>query len=187
MGTVFAKKNMPEEAENAFKTALSYDENHFLTNKNLGTFYLIHKRKVDEAIPMLDTALKVFPHDPEVVRRLAYAYRVTGQHEQALPLFERALGFKSFDPKALLYLSEIYLMKGIDNRAEELINRFSVTGSMSDIGLYMDGVPERDLELDFLWPYKKKVLERLSETYSRISSNYDERKRYVKDLLMESQ
>jgi len=187
MGTVFAKKNMPEEAENAFRTALSYDNNHFLANKNLGTFFLMHRGRIEEAIPMLDTALKQYPYDPPLVRRLAYAYRVQGQYGKALLLFERDLSLKLYDPKSLLYLSEIYLMRGRHDKAGKLINKFAVSGNISDIGKYVDGVPERDLKLDSIWPYKKMVLELLSKTYSRISSNYDEREKYVMKLLMESQ
>lgn len=81
---------------------------------NLGFNYLLQKR-YEEAVPVLERALRMEPGDQRVLNNLALACAMTGQEKRALRLFERSVG------KAGAYnnVGYIHMVRGNWQEAEE--------------------------------------------------------------------
>jgi tetratricopeptide (TPR) repeat protein len=72
---------------------------------------LIHFKKYAEAIPFLDNAHGLHPHDADVLAFLGYAHYMVGDKDLSLAIYQKALTENPDHKLAHLFLGELYLGK----------------------------------------------------------------------------
>jgi tetratricopeptide (TPR) repeat protein len=72
---------------------------------------LIHFKKYAEAIPFLDSAHGLHPHDADVLAFLGYAHYMVGDTDLSLIIYQKALTENPDHKLAHLFLGEFYLGK----------------------------------------------------------------------------
>jgi len=186
MGAILSHKGMVQEALAAYRKAIKYKPDHRFAHMNLGKL-LIGEARIEEAIPSLEKAMSITPNDATIAAWLGYAYRVTGSPGKALLLFKKCLELDGRNPNVLLYLSEICFQRKEDDEADQYIYKYVRFAREANISSYIEGVPEKNLELNHIWPYKKMVLKRLSEIYSEEAAVFGEKAEYLNNRISEMQ
>jgi glycosyltransferase involved in cell wall biosynthesis/tetratricopeptide (TPR) repeat protein len=97
--------------------------------------------RIAEAVSYFDRALKVTPHDPNLLTGLGMCVAVSGQPVEAMPIFERVLAQVPDHLVALHQLLESSYQLGAFNRAESALRRYlSVKPQDSSIRFCLAGV-----------------------------------------------
>ncbi len=92
LGSVYLRLEKYDLAINELQQAIELNPNHALSHMQLGTIMLFAGR-TDEAIQLLQTALRYHPHaEPDDYGRLALAYYLKGEYENAIRTGEQILG-----------------------------------------------------------------------------------------------
>ena len=105
-------------AEKDFRKALSLNPNQPQVLNYLG-YSLIEKNvKLDEALDMIERAVKESPDSGYIVDSLGWGYYKLGQYEKAVPNLERAAELMPIDPIVNDHLGDVYWMVGRKTEAE---------------------------------------------------------------------
>src|SRR5579884_2585693 len=95
-GQVFARRNQPEQAMQAYNRSLQLNNTDPETHKLVGDVYLYLRRQPAQAIPAYTESLRLNVNDLEAHMRLAKCFEETGQLEPALREYQEAA---RLDPK----------------------------------------------------------------------------------------
>jgi len=94
-------RNKSSEAIAEFKAELERDPNHYLSNYLLGLVYL-NERRLQEAVPHLEKAMRLEPQKPDAPLYLGQALSLLGREREAVPILKLAIQLTS-DPSRNLY------------------------------------------------------------------------------------
>jgi len=122
IGRLHLDKRELAEARQAFRQAIEIDGMYGPGYDGLAQV-LLEEGKPDEALPLLATALRYHPAQPQTLSTLAQILRDQGELDQAIQLCERAL---EISPKfAVVYnnLGRIYRKRGDEEKAAEMYAR----------------------------------------------------------------
>ena len=107
-------------AEAAYRDAIKLDPKFIEAFENLSALYLSPPPRPDEAIAVLNDALKLAPDNVRLMQNLAFAHSLKGDVEGASKYYEAALA-KGDDLKLRFdYASFLFEAKQLDKAAEQL-------------------------------------------------------------------
>jgi tetratricopeptide repeat protein 8 len=110
-GTICALLNMPSDAENHFKQALSLDPNDIFTLRELARLYY-KQENFTVAIDCLIKITKIIPLDGGTVKIcLARLYEIVGDEENALLQYKNCLSVEPYCTDALIALGANHFYK----------------------------------------------------------------------------
>ena len=100
------------EAEKDFRKALSLNNDQPLVLNYLGYSLVDKGEKLDEAIEMIRTAVKLRPNDGYIVDSLGWAHYKLGEYKEAVKHLERAVELRPDDPVINDHLGDAYWRAG---------------------------------------------------------------------------
>ena len=118
-------------------------EPHFVQGKQA-----LEAKEYAAAIPALKKALEIDKNNPDVHNYLGYAYRNTGDYDNAFKHYEQALALSPGHKAAHEYIGEAYLMKNDLAKAEDHLNKLRA--------ICLTGCSEMSLLKEKIDQYKKK-------------------------------
>ena len=108
----------------------------------------LEAKQYAKAIPPLKKALEIDKNNPDVHNYLGYAYRNTGDYDNAFKHYQQALMLSPGHKAAHEYIGEAYLIKNDLAKAEEHLNKLRT--------ICMTGCSEMSLLKEKIDEYKKK-------------------------------
>ena len=105
-------------AEKDFRKALSLNPNQPQVLNYLGYSLIEKNSNLDEALDMIERAVKESPDSGYIVDSLGWGYYKLGQYEKAVPNLERAAELMPVDPIVNDHLGDVYWMVGRKTEAE---------------------------------------------------------------------
>lgn len=106
-----------ELAEADFRKALELSDNQPLVLNYLGYSLVDQGLKLDEALEMIQRAVKLRPTDGYIVDSLGWVYYRLGRYEEAVHELERAIELRPSDPVINDHLGDAYWRVGRKNEA----------------------------------------------------------------------
>ena len=100
------------EAIPSFRTALDLMPNQPQVLNYLGYTWIDRGENLDEAVQMIEAAVKAAPDQGYIIDSLAWAYYRLGRFADALPPMERASLLEPVDPVVTDHLGDIYWVNG---------------------------------------------------------------------------
>lgn len=107
LGTFYLDHNKIDEAEEAFKSALSIDPKHGPSLENLGFAYY-QKKDYANALVYLNKAREIIPDSPTLYNTLGGVYRAQKQYEQALEAHQKAAELRQDAPDTWYNIALVY-------------------------------------------------------------------------------
>ncbi|MBN2245102.1 MAG: tetratricopeptide repeat protein, partial [Candidatus Aminicenantes bacterium] len=129
-GAAYLNKGQLEKAVDAFKEAISLDQDYPAAYNNLGNVYFYEFRKTKSsnsyqtAVYNFKKAIELDPEHANAYNGLGGAYLIAGQIEGAIYCLEKALEFNPGLDYALYNLGYAYLNKGDTSKAVELFEEY---------------------------------------------------------------
>ena len=108
-------------SETLFRHALAVTENNALANHNLGSYLMASPERLAEALPYLETAVRINPDSPPAHTDLGSALAKTGRLPEAIVQFEAAINLAPDAPVPHNNLGSALTQEG---RASEAIAEF---------------------------------------------------------------
>ena len=105
-------------AEKDFRKALSLNPTQPQVLNYLGYSLIEKNTNLDEALDMIERAVKESPDSGYIVDSLGWGYYKLGQYEKAVPNLERAAELMPVDPIVNDHLGDVYWMVGRKTEAE---------------------------------------------------------------------
>jgi len=105
-------------AEKDFRKALSLNPNQPQVLNYLGYSLIEKNSNLDEALGMIERAVKESPDSGYIVDSLGWGYYKLGQYEKAVPNLERAAELMPIDPIVNDHLGDVYWMVGRKTEAK---------------------------------------------------------------------
>ena len=105
-------------AEKDFRKALSLNPSQPQVLNYLGYSLIEKNSNLDEALDMIERAVKESPDSGYIVDSLGWGYYKLGQYEKAVPNLERAAELMPVDPIVNDHLGDVYWMVGRKTEAE---------------------------------------------------------------------
>ena len=87
------------------------DPNSAKANSGMGNIYAA-MRQYGQAIPYLETALRLNPNDPTALYGMGACYMDLQQHEQAIPYLEKAVKIRPRETRLAETLAAAYVRRG---------------------------------------------------------------------------
>jgi len=107
-----------ELAEKDFRKALSLNPNQPQVLNYLGYSLIEKNSNLEEALDMIERAVKASPDSGYIVDSLGWGYYKLGRYKKALPNLERAAELMPIDPIINDHLGDVYWMVGRKTEAE---------------------------------------------------------------------
>lgn len=130
-GTLSDREEKYDDAEAAFRKALTIDPNNPMTLNYLGYMMANHDRDLTEALAMIQKAVQLDPQNYAYLDSLGWAYFKTGNYALAEVDLRKAVERDSNDPTVHDHLGEVYEKTGHLKQAaeqwEESLKQFAVT------------------------------------------------------------
>ncbi|MDG1677163.1 MAG: tetratricopeptide repeat protein [Paracoccaceae bacterium] len=105
-------------AEKDFRKALSLNPTQPQVLNYLGYSLIEKNTKLDEALDMIERAVKESPDSGYIVDSLGWGYYKLGEYEKAVPNLEKAAELMPIDPIVNDHLGDVYWMVGRKTEAE---------------------------------------------------------------------
>ena len=105
-------------AEKDFRKALSLNHTQPQVLNYLGYSLIEKNTKLDEALDMIERAVKESPDSGYIVDSLGWGYYKLGEYEKAVPNLEKAAELMPIDPIVNDHLGDVYWMVGRKTEAE---------------------------------------------------------------------
>jgi len=132
-GVLFQAQRRCEDAVREFEMVLAVDRNAVSALVNLGWCKFLTGGSGDEAIQLIEQAIRLSPRDPSIAGRyyrIGFVHLLLSRADQAIAWLEKA---RSADPRSAPphhFLAAAYGLKGeLDRAAGELAEAQSLTGS----------------------------------------------------------
>lgn len=121
LGLSYAGSGRPEDAETAYRKAISW-QSHLLEQDpgpylNLGIL-LVEQNRPEQALEYLQRALQISPDDPKAHENLGHAYERLNQLSNAQSELEKAVAAKPDDPSLHYVLGQIYKRERLFEKAK---------------------------------------------------------------------
>lgn len=116
-GITRERQNKWDMAEADFRKALELEKDQPLVLNYLGYSLVDQGLKLDEALEMIKTAVKLRPTDGYIVDSLGWVYYRLGRYEEAVSELERAIELRPADPVINDHLGDAYWKVGRRNEA----------------------------------------------------------------------
>jgi len=117
-GTCYERLNNWDKAEADFRRALELNPDQPQVLNYLGYSMVDRGLNLDEALGMIQTAVRKEPQAGYIIDSLAWAYFRLGRYEDALVPMERASLLEPADPVVTDHLGDVYWMVGRKREAE---------------------------------------------------------------------
>jgi tetratricopeptide (TPR) repeat protein len=111
-GTLYDRQKMYEQAEAAFRKALTIDPDNSMTLNYLGYMLADHDEKLDEALSMIQKAVELDPQNYAYLDSLGWAYFKLGKYNLAEADLRKAVERNSTDATVHDHLGELYEKTG---------------------------------------------------------------------------
>jgi tetratricopeptide (TPR) repeat protein len=99
-------------AEADFREALTLNPDQPQVLNYLGYGLVDRGEKLDEALGMIERAVKASPNEGYIIDSLAWAFFRLGRYDEALEPMEKAAAIEKFDPIVTDHLGDVYWMVG---------------------------------------------------------------------------
>jgi tetratricopeptide (TPR) repeat protein len=175
IGILLANKREYGQAYQAFKTALSSQNNCHYAHSNLG-FLLLKMGKWEEALKELKAALDIVPYNIPTQQRLGVAYKERGEFSEALMYFKRVLKEHPRHLTTLLFTGETYWLMGNIASAEKTMD--TVIQIIAEDKVRWEDLVETGDSFDILLPDMDILLPLLADAYKRKAEYYLEKSEY---------
>jgi len=107
-----------DAAEAAFRTALDLNPDQPQVLNYLGYSFVDRGKNLDEALSMIERAVKAEPEEGYIIDSLAWAYFRLGRYQDALAPMEKASLLEPVDPVVTDHLGDVYWAVGRQREAE---------------------------------------------------------------------
>jgi tetratricopeptide (TPR) repeat protein len=122
-GTAYERNNQWDKAEPDFQKALSLSPNQPYVLNYLAYTWVEKREHLDQALKMLDEAVKQRPEEGFIVDSLGWAYYQLGNYSKAVGYLERAVELQPEDPVLNDHLGDAYWRVGRKVEAKFQWNR----------------------------------------------------------------
>lgn len=112
LATALEKSGDFRSAETTLREILAGSPNNPIAQNNLGYFLADRNEKLDEALRLIQAALKVDPENPSFLDSLAWVYFKMGKFAQAEEQLKKAIAIDSSSSTAHDHLGDIYQKQG---------------------------------------------------------------------------
>jgi tetratricopeptide (TPR) repeat protein len=107
-----------DQAESDFRAALKLNPGQPQVLNYLGYSLVEKRRKLDEALEMIEQAVAASPDSGYIIDSLGWALYRLGRYEEAVPHMERAVELMAVDPVVNDHLGDVYWAVGRHREAE---------------------------------------------------------------------
>ncbi len=111
-GALQERQKHIDAAEQNFRQSLAVDPNNALTLNYLGYMLADHGLKLNEALQLIEHAVKLDPENGAYLDSLGWAHYKLGQYALAEQVLERAIALIPTDPTVHDHLGEVYASTG---------------------------------------------------------------------------
>ena len=111
------EENLEELAVQNLKKAIEIDSKLSEAYNYLGYMYAENNKNLDEAIFLIETALKLSPNNPAYLDSLGWTYFKKGMTKEAIEKLEKAVSIKPDDPVIRGHLGDAYFNDGAFDKA----------------------------------------------------------------------
>jgi len=123
LGIAFDKSGDRAGGIEQMKKVLELDPNNADTLNYIGYSYAEEGINLDEALDMIQKALKISPDSGYIIDSLGWVYYRKGQYDKALDSLEKAFSLKSDDPTIAEHLGDVYFKKNEYQRSIEMYEK----------------------------------------------------------------
>ncbi|KEJ88786.1 tetratricopeptide repeat protein [Sulfitobacter donghicola] len=116
-GIAFSQDGEGVAAEADFRAALEINPDQPQVLNYLGYSLVEEKRKLDEALDMIERAVKASPNSGYIVDSLGWVYYRLGRYDEAVTQMERAVELEAVDPVVNDHLGDVYWAVGRNREA----------------------------------------------------------------------
>lgn len=132
LGLAYQGLNRNDDAMNAFRTAISWEENQ--SKKDSGPYIdlgslLVDTNRAGEALPHLLEALKISPNEMRAHRELGKAYMHLNQLDKAQTELERSAELAPDNAPIHFMLAQVYRKLGLPQKAKVEAERYTALAS----------------------------------------------------------
>ena len=185
MAEAYAERGNRDEALAAFTKVLALDPENGPALRGAASIHLELEHAVN-AVPLLETLIRVEPADAQSRAELAAAYFGSGNSEAAEAQYREALRLKSNQPSALLGLAYIYIRRGEEANAIPLLRQaaaaapkeyrphFLLGSAYNHLGRYREAVAEFEAALR-LGSNDAEVYYQVARAYGKLDRQEDRR------------
>jgi len=156
LGSSFVLLERPREAVPALSEALKSSVNDGYILRELGIAYF-QAKEIDKSIPILQDALRFFPHDTTILYYLAQGNQERGRWDDAISFYQRVLALDAGQVELYHNLGVVYDKKGLLGQSHENFGLYFKEKGQREIALFHF---KKALEYTQDWR-KKRELERL--------------------------
>jgi len=117
-GITYERTNQWDKAEADFRKALELQPDQPQVLNYLGYSFVEMNRNLDEALKMIETAVKKRPNDGYITDSLGWVYYRLGRYQDAVREMERAVELLPVDPILNDHLGDVYWAVGRKREAE---------------------------------------------------------------------
>lgn len=123
LGVALDKSGDREGCIDQMKKVLEINPNHADSLNYIGYSYAEEGIKLDEALDMIERALKIEPDSGYIIDSLGWVYYRKGLYDKALDYLEKAFSIESKDPAIAEHLGDVYLKKNEYQRSLEMYQK----------------------------------------------------------------
>jgi tetratricopeptide (TPR) repeat protein len=123
LGIALDKSGDRDGSLNAMKKVLEIDPNHADSLNYIGYSYAEEGVKLDEAMDMIQRALKIKPDSGFIIDSLGWVYYRKGLYDDALNSLQRAFSLNSNDPTIAEHLGDAYFKKNEYQQSLEMYQK----------------------------------------------------------------
>ncbi|MCM8764357.1 MAG: tetratricopeptide repeat protein [Candidatus Omnitrophica bacterium] len=116
LGVIYDRMRNKNEMEKCMRRVIGLDKNHHLALNYLGYSFLLEDKNIDEALNMIQKAVKLDPSNGAYLDSLGWAYYKKGNYKMAEKFLNMAKE-KETDPEIFEHLGHLYYKKNDDVRA----------------------------------------------------------------------
>ena len=123
MGVILDKEGKKEECLKQMQRVVALDPEHAEALNYIGYTYAEQGIRLDEAMALIQKALKLKPESGYIVDSLAWVYFQRGQYDAALKHLEKAVTMTPNDPTITEHLGDVYLKSGKYEKSLEMYEK----------------------------------------------------------------
>ncbi|MFH0844041.1 MAG: tetratricopeptide repeat protein [Pseudomonadota bacterium] len=122
-GVVLDKSGRKEDCLKQMRKVIEIDSNHADALNYIGYTYAEQGIRLDEALELIKTALKIKPESGYIIDSLGWVYYQKGLYDEALSSLEKAISLIPNDPTITEHLGDVYLSKKKYQKALEMYQK----------------------------------------------------------------